>query len=175
MTLAPDDLPRRHLARLREYRRFSEIGRLALGLPIESLLDECLIERGLLRPGSCAEGWVISDRGREALEVCELREAKQRRPHQDLAQRVARWLERQGRLTWLNRSFEVSTRNDLRAVRHLGLMPSLDWHYDGFLGPMRQVSRPDVISILPSVRRAEFEPWIFELKVSRRDFWQGNC
>jgi hypothetical protein len=163
------ELTRQHFARLREYRRFSEDGR-GLGQTIDSPVDEHLAERGFITPGRHQNGWIISDSGIQALEGRESIEAARREPHHDLASRVARWLERQGRLAWLNRSFEVFTRNDLRAVKHLGLICSDKATDPMFLGPMRYVSRPDVISVVPADRRAQVQPWIFEVKVSRRDF-----
>jgi len=171
MTQAPEELTRQHVARLREFRRFSSYGEPALGLPLDGPLDEHLAEHGFLESGTWCGGWVLSQQGWQELERRARGEAIRRKPHHDLARRVARWLERQGRLAWLNRSFEVSTRNDHRAVRHLGLMPSPDFPDDGFLGPLRCITRPDVISVAPAERRSELQPWVFEVKVSRHDFY----
>lgn len=171
MTVAPLDLTRQHFARLREYRRFSH-GSCGLGLAIDLPSDEYLVELGLVAPSSYPGGWIISEKGRRALEIREVRDAERRQPHNDLARRIARWLVRQGRVAWLNRSFEVRTRNDLRATKHLGLMHLSDQSDSRSLGQMRYISRPDVISIVPAKRRADFQPWIIEVKVSRTDFYR---
>jgi hypothetical protein len=170
MTTSDEPLRRQHFARLREFRRYSDGGR-GLGQTLNSPVDGYLAANGFLQPGKYRGGWIPSVKGLEALEAREKLEARGRQPHNDLARRVGCWLERQGRLAWLNRSFEVSTRNDLRAVKHLQLLSSLDEPDDYFSGPLCYTARPDVISILPSQRRAEHEPWIFEVKVSRRDFY----
>jgi hypothetical protein len=169
MVQAEQDLSRAHFARLREFRKFS--GNRGIGLMLHSPQDKYLAERGFLTQGPHLGLWVVSDQGLSALEARESFEAERRRPHNDFAIRVARWLEHQGRRAWLNRSFEVSTRNDLRAVKHLDLMPRLAQPGTGFVGPLRYISRPDVISILPNTHRQNYEPWIFEVKVSRRDFF----
>ena len=170
-TIMPLDevLLRKHFASLRAFRKHSDGGN-ALGLRLSSPLDEYLAAKGLLSPGKYQGCWHPSAKGLEALEHHESLEASRRQPHNDLARRIGRWLERQGRLAWLNRSFDVSTLNDLRALKHLDLLPLPNDVDNKLFGPLKYVSRPDVLSILPADRRADFEPWIFEVKVSRRDF-----
>ena len=169
MTLTQEDLTRKHFARLREFRRFSDGGR-GPGLKLYSPLDEYLAEHGFLTQLGYSGGWITTHKGLLALETREKLEAKRRQPHNDLARRVGRWLERQGRLSWLNRRFEISTRNDSRAVEHLDLTPNREYRGRGLLGPSHYISRPDVISINNTIRRVNYEPWIFEVKVSKRDF-----
>ena len=169
MTLTQEDLTIQHFARIREFRRFSD-GGCGLGLKLYSPLDEYLAEHGFLTQCRYSGGWITSHKGLLALETRDKRDAERRKPHNDLARRVGRWLERQGRLSWLNQRFEISTRNDSRAVEHLDLTPNHEYRGRGLLGPSHYISRPDVISINNTTRRVNYEPWIFEVKVSKRDF-----
>lgn len=165
-----DQPSRRAHSRLSQFARFSRSG--GLGLCIESAVDELLAEHGFIKPGPRRPGWVITEKGNEALQVRYEQFIEQRRPHEDLVRRVARWLERQGRRAWINRTFSVTTLNDMRAVKHLGLASADGAGHDvRFLGPQRFTARPDVFSIARAERRTEYQPSIFEIKVSRNDFF----
>ena len=168
MTPPQEELTRHHFARLREFRRFSGSGS---GLLLYFPIDAYLAKHGFLAKGRHDRGWIVSNKGLHVLESREKLEAERRLPHNDLAKRIGLWLEAQGRLAWLNRPFEVSTRNNLHAVRHLDLKPSLAQPNTAVLGSSRYVSRPDVISIRPTTSRLNYEPWIFEVKVSRQDYY----
>ena len=92
------------------------------------------------------------------------------------ANRAARWLVRQGRLAWLNRNFSVQLKPDLRVLRSLGLnQDDLEPLFSG-TNFRSLVTRPDVISIMSPSSRKEWNSWILEAKVTRRDFFQdvGN-
>ena len=166
MTPLQEELTRHHFARLREFRRFS-----GSGLQLYFPADEYLAKHGFLANGRSPGAWIVSNKGLHALESREEIEAKRRLPHNDLAKRIGLWLEGQGRLAWLNRPFEVSTRNNLHAVKHLDLKPSLGQPNAALLVSPRYLSRPDVISIQPTTYQSNYEPWIFEVKVSRQDYY----
>lgn len=75
------------------------------------------------------------------------REIARRRPHHELAGRLASWLREQGRVTWEN--IEL-------------LVP----HTEGG----RQAIRPDVFSLAATYDEKRINPCVYEVKVSRADF-----
>jgi hypothetical protein len=158
-----------HFARLRHFARYTWDPQ-ELGWPLRGLIDEELASLGLLQPGGKERGWFISKLGKEVFEFRAAFEAGRRKPHHALAARASRWLERQGRAAWLNRNFELHLKPDQRVLEILGL------GHEDFASIISQganrktVARPDVISIVPSETRSDWNCWILEAKVSRRDF-----
>ena len=160
-----------HSVRLRHFARYTWDNK-GLGWSLDGVIDEELASMGLLQPGDRGHGWFISELGKDVFEARCAFDAARRKPHHALASRASRWLERQGRAAWLNRSFELHLKPDQRVLQSLGLghedLASVFSRPAGY----KVVSRPDVISIVPSTKKSEWNPWILEAKVSRRDFIQ---
>ena len=169
--LRDDQLTVQHYARLRHFARYTWDAE-GLGWSLHGSIEHQLACMGLLQSGGKGRGWFISKLGKQVFEVRSASEAARRKPHHELAFRASRWLERQGRAAWLNRNFELYLKPDQRVLQSLGLSnEDLDSVFSQRVG-YKVVSRPDVISIVPSVSRSEWNSWILEAKVSRRDFTQ---
>ena len=89
----------------------------------------------------------ITPAGEKELAAEKEREIERRRPHHDLAGRLAEWLRQQGRVTWENIELLVS--------REEG---------------GRQSIRPDVFSLVATYDEKRINPCVHEVKVSRSDF-----
>ncbi len=169
-----DHLSRKHIARLRQYVRYSD----GLGQIFESPLDDPLLAHGLITRGAHPPGWIATEKGWQADERYQLQARELLHPHNDLAARVAQWLETQNRMAWLNRTFEVKSRNTRDVARHLGLLRRPDPLATAGAESQRDLeafaytARPDVISIVRSTRPNDLQPWVFEVKVSRKDFYR---
>ena len=160
-----------HYARLRHFARYTWDTD-GFGWSLDGAVDEELASMGLVQLGEKCRGWFISKLGKEVFEARSAFEAARRKPHQALASRASRWLERQGRAAWLNRNFELHLKPDQRVFQHLGLRHEDLGSAFSRTADYKVVSRPDVISIVPSAKKSEWNPWILEAKVSRRDFMQ---
>jgi hypothetical protein len=136
---------RKHYARLRQYWHAGRNGMTSAGDSIA--LD--LTAAGHLEQkesgGSLALR--ITDRGIEELRAELEREKARRRPHHDLASRLASWLREQGRITWENIELLVPRE-----------------------GGGKQAVRPDVFSLAATYNEDHINPCIHEVKVSRADF-----
>jgi len=89
----------------------------------------------------------ITQAGIEALHAESQREKERRQPHHDLAERLASWLRRSGRMTWTNAEFTTT-------------------RVEGGI----QAVRPDVFSLSPSYSVERINPAVHEVKVSRADY-----
>lgn len=140
------ELTHRHYRRLRFYWR----GRKGSGgAAMTDQLDLELATAGLIERHE-AHGMVmyrITHAGEMELGEENKREVERRKPHHDLASRLALWLRDKGRITWEN--IELST------------------------GPGAEASacvRPDVYSMEKTKNPAKMNPVVHEVKVSRADF-----
>ena len=139
------ELTRKHYAMLRLYWHNRSAGAsshgdgIALDLTAAGLLEK-LGSNGFLHLR-------ITQAGIEALHAESQREKERRRPHHDLADRLAEWLRQSGRMTWTNIEFSTSLE-------------------DG----RKQIVRPDVFSMVPSYSVERINPMVHEVKVSRADF-----
>lgn len=144
MTVA-STLTRKHYARLRQYWQAGRLGLsstgdgIALDLTAAGYL-EIRASGGILKLG-------ITDAGIAELQAESEREKSRRKPHHDLARRLAVWLREQGRVTWENIELLVD-------------------HADGG----RQAIRPDVFSLAATYDAKRINPCVHEVKVSRADF-----
>ncbi|VWC78613.1 hypothetical protein BLA39750_01031 [Burkholderia lata] len=91
--------------------------------------------------------FAISHAGEVELAAEKAREIERRKPHHDLAGRVAAWRRDSGRITWENVELLV----DIEAGR-------------------RQAIRPDVFSMAATYDEQRINPCVDEVKVSRADF-----
>ncbi|TES61938.1 hypothetical protein E2P84_43035 [Burkholderia cepacia] len=91
--------------------------------------------------------FAITSAGEVELAAEKAREIARRRPHHELAGRVAQWLRDQGRVTWENIELLV------------------DCETGG-----RQAIRPDVFSMAATYDEKRINPCVHEVKVSRADF-----
>lgn len=139
------ELTRKHYSRLRQYWQAGRLGLTSTGDGIA--LD--LTAAGYLEVTSSGGGLklIITQAGIEELQAESEREKTRRRPHHDLAGRLAAWLREQGRVTWEN--IEL-------------LVP----HAEGG----RQAIRPDVFSLAATYDAKRLNPCVHEVKVSRSDF-----
>jgi hypothetical protein len=188
-----------HYSRLSWFQRFS--GPEDRGAPLESEIDEALATAGLLKKAGMSRPrdtplyeyesvsslmrsrlkkltlsppvplWKLSPEGDSVLQERQARRSAARALHDDLANRLAQWLARSGRLVLLNRAFVLQTSRPL-----LDALPDLPQPDERFIQrqnrPACYVVRPDVISIEPTPARHLQEPWIIEVKTRRTDFDQ---
>ncbi|VBQ36325.1 hypothetical protein [Burkholderia pseudomallei] len=89
----------------------------------------------------------ITHAGEVELAVEKAREVERRKPHQELAGRVATWRRENGRITWENVQLLVDIENG-----------------------GRQAIRPDVFSMTTTYDEKRINPCVDEVKVSRADF-----
>ncbi len=89
----------------------------------------------------------ITHAGEQELAAEKAREIERRRPHHDLAGRLAQWRRDQGRVTWEN--------IELLVDRESG---------------GRQAIRPDVFSMAAVYDERRINPCVDEVKISRADF-----
>lgn len=139
-------LTRRHYKRLRFYWQGGRGGASSLtdGVDLD-LAAAGLIERHeRLGGGVC---FSITNAGEKELAAEKAREIERRRPHHDVAGRVAAWLRDQGRVTWEN----------------IELLVDVD-------AGGRQAIRPDVFSVAATYDEERINPCVHEIKVSRADF-----
>jgi hypothetical protein len=158
-----------HYARLRSFQRFSYGGE-GMGMRLREPIDHELVALGLLSPAPYKSSWLISSTGTSVLKRRTSHMAEARRPHTDLSIRASRWLEREGRLAWVNRAFRVLVKPEQKALASLGFITPSNEPPPYLSRPRQVVSRPDVISIVPAANRSQWQPWILEVKVSRMDF-----
>lgn len=139
------ELTRKHYSRLRQYWQAGRLGLTSAGDGIA--LD--LAAAGYLEVTSSGGGLklIISKAGIEELQAESEREKSRRKPHHDLAGRLASWLREQGRVTWEN--IEL-------------LVPRTEGG--------RQAIRPDVFSLAATYDEKRINPCVHEVKVSRADF-----
>lgn len=139
-------LTRQHYKRLRFYWQ----GRANGGAGMTDNIDLDLASLGLVERferlgyGVCFR---ITQAGEQELAAEKAREIERRRPHHDLAGRLAAWRREQGRVTWLNIELLV----DLEAGG-------------------RQAIRPDVFSMAANYDERRINPCVDEVKISRADF-----
>ncbi|MDF0506624.1 hypothetical protein POK33_38380 [Burkholderia cenocepacia] len=139
-------LSRQHYKRLRFYWQ----GRANGGAGMTDGIDLDLAALGLVerieRPGSGVR-FRITRTGEQELAAEKAREVERRKPHHDLASRVAAWRRDNGRITWENVELLV------------------DLETGG-----RQAIRPDVFSMATTYDAKRINPCVDEVKVSRADF-----
>ncbi|MGZ0002918.1 hypothetical protein [Burkholderia gladioli] len=139
-------LSRQHYKRLRFYWQ----GRANGGAGMTDGIDLDLAALGLverferLGSGVCFR---ITQAGEQELAAEKAREVERRKPHHDLAGRVAAWRRDNGRVTWENVELLV------------------DLETGG-----RQAIRPDVFSMATTYDEKRINPCVDEVKVSRADF-----
>ncbi|WP_225031033.1 hypothetical protein [Paraburkholderia sp. XV] len=139
-------LSRQHYKRLRFYWQ----GRANGGAGMTDGIDLDLAALGLverferLGSGVCFR---IMQAGEQELAAEKAREVERRKPHHDLAGRVAAWRRDNGRVTWENVELLV------------------DLETGG-----RQAIRPDVFSMATTYDAKRINPCVDEVKVSRADF-----
>lgn len=138
-------LTRKHYSRLRLY---WQAGRLGLTSTGDGLALD-LTAAGYLEVASSGGGLklVITQAGIQELQAESEREKSRRKPHHDLAGRLAGWLREQGRVTWENVEL---------------LVPRAEGG--------RQAIRPDVFSLAATYDEKRINPCVHEVKVSRADF-----
>lgn len=136
---------RRHYTRLRHYWHGKARGAASLtdGIDLD-LAAAGLINR--LDSPSATIYFAITDAGVRELAIEHRREVARRRPHHELAGRLASWLRDQGRVTWEN--IELLAQSE----------------------QSRQCVRPDVFSLVATYNEKKINPVIHEVKVSRQDF-----
>lgn len=91
--------------------------------------------------------YAVTLTGEKELAAEKGREIERRKPHHDLAARLAAWLREQGRVTWENIELRV---------------PGVDG--------ARQAIRPDVFSLVATYNEKRLNPCVHEVKISRADF-----
>lgn len=139
------ELTRKHYARLRQYWQAGRNGMTSAGDGIA--LDLTAAGYLELKETSGSLALRITAFGVEELQSELEREKARRRPHHELAGRLAEWLREQGRVTWEN--IEL-------------LVPRVDGG--------RQAIRPDVFSLAATYDEKRINPCVHEVKVSRADF-----
>lgn len=92
--------------------------------------------------------YAVTLAGEKELAVEKEREIERRKPHHDLAGRLAAWLREQGRVTWEN--------IELRVPRSEGGSQGI---------------RPDVFSMAATYDVKRLNPCVHEVKISRADFF----
>lgn len=93
----------------------------------------------------------VTDLGERVLGLAREAEIARRRPHNDLANRLATWLvSEQHRTVWLNVEFRI------------------DRTVEGYR--KREAMRPDIFSLVASYEETRIRPVVHEVKVSRADF-----
>lgn len=139
-------LTRQHYKRLRFYWQGRADGGAGMVDNIDlDLAANDLVERfERLGHGICFR---ITPAGQKELAAEKEREVERRRPHHQLAGRVASWLRDQGRITWEN--------VELLVDRDAG---------------GRQSIRPDVFSMVTTYDEKRLNPCVHEVKVNRSDF-----
>jgi len=135
---------RKHLSRLRRYWEAGGNGLASSGdaIALELTAGGMLAMRGT--PGCL--NLVITQAGIATLEEELARERSRRRPHHDLAGRLAGWLRGKGRITWENIELPASVGDSVLCVR------------------------PDVYSLACTYNEKRINPSVYEVKVSRADF-----
>lgn len=138
-------LTRKHYARLRQYWQAGRLGLRSTGdaIALELTASGYLV----LKQSDAGLKLSITQAGIEELHAELEREKGRRRPHNELAGRLAEWLRRQGRVTWEN--IEL-------------LVPRCEGG--------RQAIRPDVFSLASTYDENRINPCVHEVKVSRADF-----
>lgn len=139
-------LSRKHYSRLRYFwqGRGQGVTSLADTVDLDLVAAELIVR--IERPFGGAY-FSITPAGEKELAVEKEREIERRRPHHDLAGRLAAWLRDQGRVTWEN----------------IELMTTM---VDG----QRQAIRPDVFSMAATYDEKRINPCVHEVKISRADF-----
>lgn len=140
-------LTRRHYQRLRFYWQ----GRGNGAASLTDAFDLDLEAAGLIiqreRPYSGTVYFMTTPTGVQELAAEKVREIERRRPHHDLAGRLAAWLREQGRITWENIELKVQINES-----------------------QGQLVRPDVFSLAATYDAKRINPCVYEVKVSRADF-----
>lgn len=141
-----DNLTRKHYSRLRQYFQCRADGSAsqADNVDLDLVAHGCIarIDRQFGGPR-----FAITSAGEMELAAENGREIARRRPHHDLAGRLAAWLREQGRVTWENIELLV------------------DRPEGG-----RQAVRPDVFSMAATYDAKRINPAVHEVKISRADF-----
>lgn len=142
---AADVLSRKHYARLRQYWHAGSNGLASGGDAIALDLTAC----GFLAMKASGGGLklVITAAGIDAIQAETEREKARRKPHHELAGRLAAWRREQGRVTWENIELLVTTPEGAR-----------------------QAVRPDVFSLATTYDAKRINPCVDEVKVTRADF-----
>ncbi|GMG94765.1 hypothetical protein SGO26_29940 (plasmid) [Cupriavidus metallidurans] len=151
-------LTRKHFRRLRWY--FMGNNHPATGRPDPIDLD--LLGVGLIErvPNPRSEPkFVLTKAGDQELALEHLREIGRRAGHHDFGSRLAGWLRQQGRMTWENIEFKVTSPDVVTIPGTAMEVP--DWV---------SIVRPDVFSLAKSYNPDRMNPCIHEVKVSREDF-----
>lgn len=139
------NLTKQHYKRLRHYwkgrggRAGSATDNIDLDLTAADLINRCE-SHGVVY-------FEITKAGEKELAAEKECEIARRAPHHTLANRIAIWLQEQGRVTWEN----IELRVDLE-------------------GAGRQAIRPDVFSMAATYNEKRINPCVHEVKISRADF-----
>jgi hypothetical protein len=164
MDAAAHVLSDRHRRRLRDVWRSS-------GWPCRDSIEVDLLAAGLLER-------LLDDRGHETLRVSDQgvrmlsatldRNRRARDPHEELVERVALAMHREGRLVWRGLSLRAAVDDDAGCVARPQLIAD-----DSAAPPGAAVrwlaAMPDVFSIRQTTVEAYLEPLIHEVKVRRAD------
>lgn len=151
-------LTRKHFRHLRWY--FQGNHHPANGRP--DAIDLDLLGVGLIERIANPRGepsFILTSAGDKELALEHQREINRRAVHHDFASRLARWLRDQGRATWEDIEFKVSS-PDTVVIPGTGLQVP-EW---------TSFVRPDVFSLAKSYNTDRMNPCIHEVKVSREDF-----
>lgn len=141
------DMTRKHYSRLRFYWQGRSQG---IHGQMDSIDLDLAAAELIVRKETQVGGvpyYAVTLAGEKELAAEKEREIERRRPHHDLASRLASWLRDQGRVTWEN--IEL-------------LVPRADG--------TRQAIRPDVFSLVATYNAKHLNPCVHEIKISRSDF-----
>ncbi len=133
-------------------RRLREVWRSA-GWPCQDMIELELLAAGLLERRADAQGFEtlrLSDAGIHLLAQTLQRNRAVRNKHEDLVQRVAREMQRAGRIAWRGLSLRARVGTEGDDARWV-------------------VAMPDVFSIRHTTVQAYLEPTVHEVKVMRAD------
>ena len=142
----PPNITAAHRRRLREVWR-------SAGWPCQDMIELELLAAGLLERRADAQGREtvrVSDAGINLLAVTLQRNRAVRNKHEDLVERVAREMQRAGRIAWRGLSLRARVGVENEDARWV-------------------VAMPDVFSIRHTTVEAYLEPIVHEVKVNRAD------
>lgn len=111
------------------------------------LIEQGLIARTPAKPFGDSVCYAITPRGEAMTLALRRRQCRQRAPHHSLGTQLAEWLGTKNRTTWENCLFRMGTGADCVEVR------------------------PDVFSMVATLNAKRIDPVVYEVKVSRADFW----
>lgn len=158
LSLVPIAMTRSHWSRLRHYWKGRSRGNGSHfdGMDLE-LVGAGYVER---RGAMGADTLRITPAGELALAAQHQLEVALRKPHEDLASRLAQWLRDSGRVTWEN----IECRVDQVALGTLAPLHGVD------PATVSSHVRPDIYSMAKTTVEENMNPAVHEVKVSRADF-----